>query len=297
VSTSIPVSASFVKSGEEIVRSAVHTSVRSDDWSQGHSVAALWWAGQLTVNSLSSFGRCSLLAARSLKPLTIYPSNSGGGKGIVDSMVDLKMKYMSGGGSKLVKSGAGRLTSPLSIAMHIRRGDSCMRWTKVFGDNSMQQGRPCFATELYVKAAVMVRNKYGAQLVSHVNLATDSANASIAVSLALQKEGFSVTTLTYDRNSVGGNDSENRGKKVDKGTVYIEDRLKGADPSLDPELVIGSLAADLEMLSSSQFLVGTSSSWVTRLAFLAMIGRNGIIPPFVFVDAPFGCLNIKTCST
>lgn len=171
-----------------------------------------------------------------------------------------------------------------------------MRWAKSFGDNSLQQGRPCFATDLYVKAAMMIRDKYGAKLVSHVNLATDSANASISVASALQTQGFSVTTLNYDRSSVGGNDSANRGKKVDKGTVYIEDRLKEADPSLDPELVIGSLAAELELLSSSQFLIGTSSSWVTRLTFLAMIGRHGIIPPFIFVDSPFGCLNIKACA-
>lgn len=304
-------SESFLKLGEEIVRSAVHTSVKLDDWVQGHSVASLWWAGQLTVASLASFGRCSLLSARSLKPNTLYSNTINDYKD--QNMHDMKLNYMN---NKLLNKFNSRKSQQppqqrLAIAMHIRRGDSCMRWATSFGDSSLKNGRPCFKTDLYIKAALMIQKRYGKHMISHVNLATDSANASKTVSDLLQREGFSVTTLLYDRLNVGGNDMVNKGKLVDQDTLYIEDRLKlslnnlktntatstsNEETQINPELVIGSLAAELELLSQSQFLIGTSSSWVTRLTFLAMIGRQGIIPPFIFVDSPFGCLNIKTCA-
>ncbi len=83
---------------------------------------------------------------------------------------------------------------------------------------------------------------------------------------------------------------------MDRGTVYIEDRLKAKDASLDPELAIGSLAAELELLSTADTFIGTSTSQVTRLVFLMMMARKGTTPPFIFLDAPFGCLNIKACA-
>jgi hypothetical protein len=146
---------------------------------------------------------------------------------------------------------------------------------------------------MYLEAARQMRQQYG---FTKLHLATDSSAASAQVSEVLGTEGWTVVNLGYDRGKVGGSDTVNEGRRVDQGTVYIEDRLKSGDPMLDPELVIGSLAAELELLSAGAALVGTSSSWVSRLAFLAMIGRRGTTPPFVFLDAPFGCLNIKSCA-
>jgi hypothetical protein len=143
---------------------------------------------------------------------------------------------------------------------------------------------------MYLEAARQMRQQYG---FTKLHLATDSSAASVEVERALRAEGWTVVSLLYDRGGVGGSDVVNVGKEVDQGTVYIEDRLKAADPSLNKELVISSLAAELELLSAGAALVGTSSSWVSRLAFLAMIGRRGTTPPFVFLDAPFGCLEIK----
>ena len=73
-------------------------------------------------------------------------------------------------------------------------------------------------------------------------------------------------------------------------------RGQAGDPTLDPELVIGSLAAEMGLLSGGHMLVGTSSSWVSRLAFLTMVARRGTTPPFIFLDGPFGCLGIKPCA-
>ena len=42
----------------------------------------------------------------------------------------------------------------------------------------------------------------------------------------LETEGFGVVGLRFDRGLVGGRDGANAGKEVNKGTVYIEDRLK-----------------------------------------------------------------------
>ena len=79
-----------------------------------------------------------------------------------------------------------------------------------------------------------------------------------------------------------------------QGTVYIEDRL--AAGQIDAALVFGSLFAELELLSSAQMVVGTAASWVSRLTFLMIVGRQGgRPPPFEWLDSPFGCLNIKPC--
>ena len=285
----------FVGAGEDVLRSAAHAATSSDAWAGGYSAAAVWWAGQLAAHSLASFGRCGVLAAQKLQ----RTGGPGAGSG-------------TGAARERKKGGGG-----LRVAMHIRRGDSCMRWAKARGDSSLRGGRPCFPTNMYLDAARQVWKQYGGGGgesggggeggegsgsggggggTPTLHLATDSAEAAEAVAIALRAEGWAVVSLLFDRASVGGSETANAGKQVDKGTVYIEDRLKVHDPTLDQELVIGSLLAELELLSSADALIGTSSSWVTRLAFLLMVGRRGTPPPFVFLDGPFGCLNIKPCA-
>lgn len=150
-----------------------------------------------------------------------------------------------------------------------------------------------------------MQHAYGA---TTVLLATDSEDAASEVLASLSAPikvddandilpAMNVVQVLYDRRSVGGSSRVNNGKRVDQGTIYIEDRLKRKDPDLDTELVFSSLFAELKLLSSAHMLIGTSGSWVTRLVFFMITGRRGgRPPPFTFMDAPFGCLNIKPCA-
>ena len=104
-----------------------------------------------------------------------------------------------------------------------------------------------------------------------------------------------VSTINYNRSNIEGVPGSNLGKAVDVGTIYIEDRLRMADPTLDRATVFGSLLAEIRFLSkSTHALVGTSSSWVTRLLYFAMVGRR-LDVPFVFLDQPFRCFGLKPC--
>jgi hypothetical protein len=289
--------AAFLRAGEDVLRSAVHASNSgSDQWPGGYSSASLWWAGQLAVHSLASFGKCSVLRAQQLlggaafnAPATPPMAKASASASRSNGRGQAAKGKLGGSSRSSVGSSGG---GPI-VSMHIRRGDSCMRWATKRGDWSLAGGRPCFATSLYLAAARQLRQQYGC---TQLRLATDSAAAAAQVATALEAEDWTVTRLQYDRALVGGKEGANGGKRVDQGTVYIEDRLKGGDAGLDQELVIGSLLAELDLLSGGHILVGTSSSWVTRLAFLMMLGRRGTAPPFIFLDAPFGCLNIKSCT-
>ena len=295
-SSSASSAADFLRRGEDVLRSAVHTSNSgSDQWPGGYSTGSMWWAGQLAVQSLASFGKCSVLRAQQLLGGAAFEVPTAPELASSANAVANGQQQRRGRNSPTSKGKAGRSVNnkgPI-VSMHIRRGDSCMRWAKKRGDNSMASGRPCYPTSLYLEAAKELKQKYGCK---RLRLATDSAGAAAQVVEVLEADGWTVTRLQYDRALVGGKEGVNRGKRVDKGTVYIEDRLRAGDQGLDQELVIGSLLAELDLLSGGHMLVGTSSSWVTRLAFLMMIGRRGTTPPFIFLDAPFGCLNIKSCT-
>ena len=94
---------------------------------------------------------------------------------------------------------------------------------------------------------------------------------------------------------MGGADGANVGKRnrneVGRGGAaarYIEERRAAGEVPL--ELALGSMLADLELLSRADAFVGTSASWVSRLALLAIIGEKAAIPPFALLDAPFLCV-------
>ena len=145
-----------------------------------------------------------------------------------------------------------------------------------------------------------MRDAFGAK---RVFLATDSDEAARELANLLDGDGMELTLIGFNRSLVGGSSAANVGKAVNKGTTYIEDRLRQGDPGLDRTLAVSSLLAELELLSSADMLIGTSTSWVSRLAFLALVGRRadrrsagalgtlaGGPPPFIFLDAPFGWL-------
>jgi hypothetical protein len=95
--------------------------------------------------------------------------------------------------------------------------------------------------------------------------------------------GFGVQTIRYDRNRVGGESPD--GKRPE----FIESR--GKAQNFDHTSAFGSLMAELRLLSDADAFVGTAKSWVSRLVFLMISGRKSAIPPFIWLDQPFGCLN------
>ena len=132
--------------------------------------------------------------------------------------------------------------------------------------------------------------------------ATDSDDAARELATLLKDDGMELTLIDFNRSRVGGSSSANLHKEINNGTTYIEDRLRQSDPTLDRALAVSSLLAELELLASADMLIGTSTSWVSRLAFLALVGRRrrrhalasgaaaAVPPPFIFLDAPFGWL-------
>ena len=50
--------------------------------------------------------------------------------------------------------------------------------------------------------------------------------------------------------------------------------------------VVASLFADLDLLAGADAFVGTSASWISRLALLAITGEQAAMPPYEFLDAP-----------
>ena len=50
--------------------------------------------------------------------------------------------------------------------------------------------------------------------------------------------------------------------------------------------VLASLLGDLRLLAKATAFVGTASSWVSRLALLAIIGESAVIPRGVLLDRP-----------
>lgn len=102
-------------------------------FAQGYSLRALWWAGQLAVQALSDAGPCTVEAVQRLGVRTLAPGPVGeAGRG---DAVD-----RSRGLASFSPPPSSAPPSGLAIAMHIRRGDACMRYTDRFADNDMHHG-------------------------------------------------------------------------------------------------------------------------------------------------------------
>ena len=109
---------SVIKDGASILRSAVLATSSSSsllgggenagDFSKAFLMASLWRTGQLTLHSLSSIGACGTAAVAKL-PISRSWQTPG--------------------------------RRDIAIAMHIRRGDSCMRWTSEEGDAYVTKNR------------------------------------------------------------------------------------------------------------------------------------------------------------
>ena len=103
----------------------------------GYSLRALWWAGQLAVQALSDAGPCTIEAVQRLEVRTLAPGpiDKAERGGTVD-----RSRGLASFSPPPSPSSPSSPSSGLAIAMHIRRGDACMRYTDRFADNDMHHG-------------------------------------------------------------------------------------------------------------------------------------------------------------
>ena len=122
-----------------------------------------------------------------------------------------------------------------------------------------------------------------------VLLASDSTQAQpllVARLSTVSDATFTVISLAYNRTAVNGDDHT-----LPRQRTRIEQR-NGAG-AVDRSLAFGSIMADLALLSRADAIVGTSTSCITRLSFQLIAGRVGSVPPFVFLDAPWGAAELN----
>ena len=249
------------------VRAALATRNMSQDAGVHYvaSLAAVWWFGQASVHTIASLGPCGAAAAAEL-PLTTPLAPT------VDSM---------------------EAAAPsLVVGVHMRRGDAC---------DAMRDGRSphrrrlreCFTAAAYTAAIERMRAAYTTQgQLVRVLLASDSDAATAELASALagtpHPRVYDVQVLRYNRTLVGGGDAFIDKRFIERRPDWIERR--NAAGGLNRTLVFASLYAELSLLSHADCFVGTSVSWVSRLALFAIIGRLGGVPPYAFLDAPLGCM-------
>ena len=59
----------------------------------------------------------------------------------------------------------------------------------------------------------------------------------------------------------------------------------------------GSRPERQQLLSRSDFFIGTSGATVSRLIFLSQVGRLGYVPPYSFLDRPGVCPENAFCTS
>jgi len=173
--------------------------------------------------------------------------------------------------------------STATIGMHVRRGDACFRWAER-GDSDINT-RPCYKLEVYMAEARRLKAAYG---VSKVAVATDSD--SVIAELQAYTPEFRFVYLPFNRTLVGGPENVNMAGGSDAN--FIENRRPSDELKA---LIFATAAAEVQLLAAADFLIGTSSSTVSRLVFLTQVGRLGYVPPYVFLDRPVVCAESVFC--
>lgn len=211
-------------------------------------LAAMWRAGQFVRMRRDALGPCGRAAVQTLKPR---------------------------------RRAADRVfhgTHCWIVAVHIRRGDACKRF---IGDDRYPEGRVCYPTRLYFRAIELLRARYDVTR-SHrwcIHVATDSP--TVIDEFAAFDGSVDVVYVDFNRIDVGGAENLTLGLTPEQAeTLHIENRAQ-----VNRSLAFASLYADLELLSHAHFVVGTPTSAITRLILFAVIGRQGFIPPYVFISA------------
>ena len=83
---------------------------------------------------------------------------------------------------------------------------------------------------------------------------------------------------------VGGRENATLGLDFAEAQGHFIERRTADAP--DAQLAAASFFADLDLLASADFFVGTWEATLSRLAVLAIAARKGALPPFIFLDAP-----------
>ena len=83
---------------------------------------------------------------------------------------------------------------------------------------------------------------------------------------------------------VGGRENATLGLDFAEAQGHFIERRTADAP--DARLAAASFLADLDLLASADFFVGTWEATLSRLAVLAIAARTGALPPFIFLDAP-----------
>ena len=119
------------------------------------------------------------------------------------------------------------------------------------------------------------------------SVASDSAAALAELSSLVDPSEFEVLHAGGARGEGWGGapDTANLGRaRAAAQADFIESRNRRG--LVDREKVVGSLFADIELLSRADAFVGTAASWTSRILFLAILAERGAVPPFAMVDQP-----------
>ena len=132
----------------------------------GVTAAGLWWAGQLVRLVRSSLGPCGRVALAT------------------------ETRMAAAAGKR--RAGERRFT----VAVHMRRGDACMRWAQR-GDGNYASGRPCYRAAEYmdgVRELIRVHGKSTGRRVVRARLlvASDSTEAVAELTALGTAEGLDV---------------------------------------------------------------------------------------------------------
>eukprot|EP00965_Chrysotila_dentata_P249140 6208739-Pleurochrysis_carterae.AAC.1 len=223
--------------------------------SRGATTRALWISGLLMCKSLNAIGPCGQRSAR----------------------------YLMQNARWIVPKGTARAASSieskqLTIGMHVRRGDACMRWARA-GDGNTRKSRPCYHLSDYIDAARKMAATYGAR---RILVATDSDSViSELETFALTTDEFTIVYVPYERSALFAEETRNMNLSIAEAANrggFIEQQ------SLDQEqktLVFATFFAELKMLLQADMFIGTSASVVSRSMFLAQVGYHGHVPPSV----------------
>lgn len=177
---------------------------------------------------------------------------------------------------------AGRASpSGLTIAMQVRRGDSCARFGTPGDDPKHEKQRACYQLAHYMGAARQFRRRYNATTIA---LATDS-HAVIEDAVRDYGHEFSFRFVDYNRSRNEGARSTLAEQSANENFIEIRDKLHPG--TVDHGLAYRSFMADMNLLRGADMVVGTSGSVISRLFMLLVTGDRGRVPPYVMLDQPF----------
>ena len=162
------------------------------------------------------------------------------------------------------------------IGVHVRLGDSCVKWQQLFqGD--------CISVAQHIAHTRFVAQRYS---ISRVFVASDDPAVPQQFAHALPDlTVVSAATLNMYRDVLHHMDKS-------KGE-WTENRLRTG--MIERGQLLRSTLLDIEVLSRAAVLVGHFASNLSRLAFSLAVGFSGSgLVPFVSVDGPW-CYHWQMC--